>query len=133
VRRNWATIATSAESANDKTPASGGAAGGTGARSSAGAIKGLFRNAVKAVTARTDDEPPPPRRRSDETDKAFRMAAVHIMRRVIRLPVEAYFAATDYLRDVLDWMNPYGQDEMDDSAELDGSLDTKQNHFSPHL
>ena len=37
-----------------------------------GAIKGLFRAAVKAVTHRAEDEPPPPaRRRGGETGKGF--------------------------------------------------------------
>jgi hypothetical protein len=125
----------SGASANDKTRASSGAAGETGARSTSGAIKQLFREAVKVLTGRAEDEPQPQarRRRSGETDKAFGIAAVDLVRRVARLPVEAYVTATGYLRDVLDWMNPYGHEDSADNSELDDALDTKQNLFAPHL
>ena len=77
-----------------------------------GAIKTMFRNAVKAVTRRDDDEPPPPRRRRGDTDteKAFTISAKAVLRRTFRIPEEAYAAATDFLFDTLDCMNPWPND-----------------------
>jgi len=33
------------------------------------------------------------------------MAAAKIVRRAVRIPAEAYAAATDFLSDTLDWLN----------------------------
>ena len=87
------------------------------------AIKGLFREAVKAVTRHAEDEKPAPqRRRRGETEGEFRKLArnlsrhYHDMRADFRqraaitsyfltIPMEAYAAATAYLSGTLDQLN----------------------------
>jgi hypothetical protein len=96
------------------------------------AIKGLFRDAVKALTRRVDDGPPPHRRRG-ETDRAFGMAAKAVLRRAARLPEEAYAAATDFLIGTLDCMNPWPND-ADNFDTLDVDCDSPdKNYPSLHL
>jgi len=98
------------------------------------AIKGLFRDAVKALTRRDDDdEPPPPRHRRGETDKGFVLAAKAMFRRAVRIPEEAYAAATDFLIGTLDCMNPWPAD-ADNFGGLDGDCDNSdKNYPSLHL
>lgn len=77
------TITTGAASENYSILAGRGLAGSSKNRTIPGAIKGLFRAAVKAVTRRAEDEPQPQaRRRSGETEKGFIMA---VRRRYDRL------------------------------------------------
>ena len=88
-----------------------------------GAIKRVFREAVKAVTRRAENALPEPcRRRSGETGRAFGMAKA-IMRRAVRIPSEAYATVTASLMDTLDWLNHWhshddaiGMDHQDDNS-----------------
>jgi hypothetical protein len=96
------------------------------------AIKGLFRDAAKALTWRVDDEPPP-RRRRDETDKGFSLAAKAALRRAIRVSEETYAATTDILIGTLDCMNPWPND-ADNFKNLDDDCNnTDKNYPSLHL
>jgi hypothetical protein len=70
------------------------------------AIKQLFR-AVKNALTRHDGPQEVKRKRREETGRAFRMTARKLLRRVARLPVEAYARATTYLADTLDWLNQW--------------------------
>ena len=118
-------------SANDRPSPSGTRRGGARTATIAGVIKQAFRGAVKAITRRgDDDEPTPRRRRSGETGKDFRQTAPALLRRAVRLSVEAIAAA--YLFDFHDWMLQHG-DNMDETDELDGRFDIEQSHFSPRL
>jgi hypothetical protein len=88
---------------------------------------------VKAITRRAEDDPPqPPRRRGGgDTRTLFPAAARKIMRRTVRVPAQAYAAASAYLSDTLDWLNLWG-DEVDSGAELKDEIDAKK-HLSPHI
>jgi len=55
------------------------------------------------------------------------------MRRVGRLPAEAYAAASAYLFDTLDWMNPWHHEpDPQDCPEADETA-TPQGYLYPHL
>ena len=47
------------------------------------------------------------RKRREETGHAFRITARKLLRRVVRIPTEAYARATAYLADTLDWLNQW--------------------------
>ena len=98
------------------------------ARNPLGAIKTMFRQAVKAITRRTEDEPrPQTRRRRGESDRAFRMTAKAALRRMPRPPA----IATAYLADTLDWLNLWANGN--DDSELCDNLGAIQNDLSLRL
>jgi hypothetical protein len=80
-----------AESANDRTRATGGTVRATRTQSQSGVFSS-FKRAARAIARRYD-----PRR-------AFAQAA-HIMRRAFPLPAEAHAPALAYLAQSLDWLN----------------------------
>ena len=103
----------------------------------AAAIKAQFRQLASAIMPHTQTPAPAPQRRrssSEDTGQAaFRMAARKIMRRVGRLPAEAYAAASAYLFDTLDWMNPWHHEpDPQDCPEADETA-TPQGYLYPHL
>jgi hypothetical protein len=111
----------------ETSPADRDFAGPSKNQTISGAIRGLFRAAVKAVTRSDDDEPPPPRRRRGETDKGFVLASRAALRRTVSMPCEAYAAATAYLADTIDWLNLW-QDNAEGADQLDNGTnnpDTK--------
>jgi hypothetical protein len=118
-------------SENDRTSAVRDTAEGNKHRTITGAIKGLFRTAVRAITRRDEDEPQP-RRRSGETGKAFAMAARATLRRAVGLPAQAYAGATAFLSETLDWLNLWHND-ADAAAELNDGAEPQQNFLFPHL
>ena len=63
--------------------------------------------------------------------KAAGEAAREVLSYVARIPAEIYEAAGDYLCDALDWMNPYGDFDGDDSDDLDGNFDPPQDQCFP--
>jgi len=128
------TISTEDASENDSTRAVRDTARGTKNQTIAGAIKGWFREAVKAITGRDEDEPPPVlRRRSGETGRGFAMAAKAALRRAVRVPPEVYAAATAYLSDTLDWLNLWGSN-AESADDLDSEpVDTHTNCNSLRL
>jgi hypothetical protein len=97
-------------------------------------LKREFRALVRAITHHAPAPQPTARRRSTEdTGKAFRMTARKIMRRTARIPSAAYAAATSYLWDTLDWLNPCRY-EVGSAGEPDEDLQHgEQHHLSPHL
>jgi hypothetical protein len=120
-------------SENETSPADRDFAGPSKNRTISGAIRGVFRAAVKAITRRDEDESPRPRRRSGETDKAFIMAARATFRRAVAIPIEAYAAATAFLADTLDWLNLW-QDNAESADQLDNETNNPDtNHTSLHL
>jgi hypothetical protein len=98
-----------------------------------GAVRELFRGAVKAITRRAEDDPPqPPRRRGGgDTRTLFPVAARTILRHTARVPAQAYAAASAYLSDTLDWLNLW-HDDMDSGTELKDEIDARK-HLSPHI
>jgi hypothetical protein len=98
----------------------------------------LFREVKKAITREVPAPQPTPRRRKEDTGRAaFQMAARKITCRAVRIPAEAYAAATAYLWDTLDWLHQWHSDllahhepasEIDDDVHADPS-----NHLSLHL
>jgi hypothetical protein len=101
-------------------------------RTTPGAVRELFRGVVKAITRRAEDDPPPQRRRGGGgTRTLFPAAARKIMRRTVRVPAQAYAAASAYLADTLDWLNLWGE-EMDTDSEPGADSDAKK-HLYPHI
>jgi hypothetical protein len=94
----------------------------------------LWREAKRQIASRAEivPEDPKPRRRG-ETGGIFRTAATAIMRRAVCFPPEAYAAATAFLSDTLDWMNPYWQDDADPGEPESGFDCPPPNHLSPRL
>jgi hypothetical protein len=95
------------------------------------AIKQLFRHMAKIVTGK-DSAPRPTRQRKrsgeDTRRAAFLMAAKRILEHAVTIPVLGY--AFELLSDMLDWLNPYwnqGMNEFQDDAEHGDN-----NHLSPH-
>jgi hypothetical protein len=70
------------ESANDSSPAVSNTAGRRRQQSIASAIKGLFRQAVKAITTPSEeDEPPETKKRRGDTEGEFARQALLFARR----------------------------------------------------
>jgi hypothetical protein len=67
-----------------------------------------------------NDEPAPEvkRKRREETVQAFRMTARKLLRRVVRIPAEAYTRATAYLADTLDWLKQWHQHDQHFSEDV---------------
>ena len=100
------------------------------ARNRPGAIKAVFRQAIKAITRRQADEPKPSRRRRGESDRALRMAAKATFRRVPSLPQQAFVGATVFLADTLDWLNLWHDA---DAGEPGDNPDVYRNDLSLRL
>jgi hypothetical protein len=96
-------------------------------------LKRQFHAVMNAITNKLPaPQPVQRRRRSEDTGKAFRMAARKIMRRAARIPAAAY-TATAYLWDTLDWLNPW-HNETDSTSELNEDFHhTEQHYIYPHL
>lgn len=120
---------------SDSTFAVRATAEGSKHRTITGAIKGLFRDAVKALLQKDEDDPrPKPGRRRGETEGEFRRMMRYLARRFdarrefrqraaitsrfITIPVEA--RATAYLADTLDQFSQLdnGIDATDDYGEI---------------
>lgn len=133
-------------SETDTSPAERDATGPSTNQTIREAIKGLFRDAVKALTRCSDDEPPPPRRRSGETDGDFRRLARKFshrfdvrqsfkLRRAIAsryAPIDpaAHVVAASYLSNTLGMLNG-----LNDSSGTDygGGFNAISNHHTHHL
>ena len=96
-------------------------------------LKRQFRAVMNAITNKLPaPQPVQRRRRSEDTGKAFRMAARKRMRRPARIPAAAYAAAA-YLWDTLDWLNPWQHDASSTSELDDDCQHGEQQHLSLHL
>jgi hypothetical protein len=115
-----------------------------------GAIRGLFRAAVAAVTRRSPNPQPKPRRqRSGETDKGAVAPWQTMMHRLVKTgavargryavlqptqeveePASAYDRVALYLSDTLDWFNLW-QDNAGYDHSLDGEFSANQNQTFP--
>jgi hypothetical protein len=144
--------ATRGTNAKDSTLAVRDTARGSENRTIAGAIKGLFRTATKAVTGRVDDEPPVTRRRKGETEGEFQVMARRIARRFdpqrafrgairrighrrgIQVPPEiaGEGAAFTSLSNPLSVMDPFG-DGMGSDNDFSESIDATQEYISLEL
>jgi hypothetical protein len=110
-------------------------------RMSGGAIKSLFRAAVKAVLRRAEPAPQPKqRRRKGETEGEFRRLArrwsrrtdmrqefrarASITSRFLAIPADVFAMATAHLADTLNSLT----DDIGDDAE---NLDAVSEHISP--
>jgi hypothetical protein len=93
-------------------------------------LRRQFREVMKAIAPRAAAPQPGKRRRSEDTGKAFRMAARKIIPRTARLPAEAYAAATGYLSDTLDWLNQW---HHHDSGAGNDFHARQGDHLYPHL
>jgi ribosomal protein L23 len=113
-------------SENDSTFAVRDTAKGTKHQTIRGAIKQLFRSAVKAITSCGEEDPAPRRRRRGETEKGFRHAAPVVVDPAVRSRDGEIAAA--YLFDFHDWMLQHG-DNMNEAAELDEGFGIEQSHF----
>src|SRR5713101_8130656 len=77
-------------------------------------LRRQFRELGKTITDKAPaPEPKQRRRRTEDTGRAaFQMAARKIMHRTVRLPADAYAAATACLWDTLDWLNQWHSDPL---------------------
>jgi hypothetical protein len=117
--------------ANDTSPADRDFAGPSRNRTAGGAIKGLFREVIKAITRRANDDPAPARRRPrGGTGRAFCRVAKAALRRIPWFLPEA-FATPTFLADTIDWLN-YWQNDAGSSDSCD-NLDANRNDLSPRL
>ena len=96
-------------------------------------LKRQFRAVMNAITNKLPaPQPVQRRRRTEDTGKAFRMTARKIIRRAARIPAAAY-AATAYLWDTLDCLNPWQHDASTTSELDDDYQHGEQQHLSLHL
>jgi hypothetical protein len=117
--------------ANEASPADRDFAGPSKNRTTGGAIKGLFRAAIKAITQPAEDHPlPARRRRRGETGRAFSRVARVALRRIPWLPPQAFTAPT-FFADTIDWLT-YWQNDAGDNDPCD-NLDVNRNDLSPRL
>lgn len=94
-------------------------------------LKQMFREVVKALTGNAPAPVPKSRRRTtDDTGRAFTAAARKILRRAVRLPAAAY-AATVFLSETLDWLNPWHHETATEPDE--NFQPPPQPHLYPHL
>jgi hypothetical protein len=95
-----------------------------------GALKRLFRQAVKALTGRETDAPAPKksgRRRSGEnTSRRFTKTAARLTRWRLNQRVGP---ALIWLTDTLDWLDLWQHNELTDEVPQE----THNNHLSPRL
>jgi hypothetical protein len=136
------------ESANDSSPAVSNTAGRKRQQSITGEIKKLFRQAVKAVTARSDpDERPETKRRKDETEGQFRQFARKLVKPFnVRAIFKRQASITQrdtmlhqalplppvYLSDTLDCMNPFCLPDFV-GDDIDEHTSPQQDHHFPQL
>jgi hypothetical protein len=94
-----------------------------------GALKRLFRQAVKAVTGREIDAPAPKksgrRRAGDDTARRFSKTAA----RLTRLRLRPAASSLLWLTDTLDWLELWHNNELAD----DPPQEAPNNHLSPRL
>jgi hypothetical protein len=145
---NTTTITTASE--NDNSPAVSDTAGRSNKQTIASTIKGLFRQAVKAVTRRDDDdEPTPPKRRKGERQGEFQRFAAILARPFngLRAAFKGRTSITrrdtmshdDFpitptsLSDTLDCMNPFWPPIADLLDDIDEDLSVQQDPHFPHL
>jgi hypothetical protein len=126
-------ITRGAASETDSTRAVGATARGSKQQTQAGrggALRQLFRQAVRALT-RSDPAPQKSgRRRQGETRaRQFRKAARRLMRWPLR---RANGTATLWLTDMFGWLNPWQQPAGDELAD-DRRQAGPNNHLSPRL
>jgi hypothetical protein len=96
-------------------------------------LRRQFRAAVNAITYNAPaPQPVQRRRRSEDTGRAFRLAARKTMRRAARLPAEAYASATAYLSDTLDWLNPWNNEAASSSDLAEDYEQPPAQHLYPH-
>jgi hypothetical protein len=125
-----------------------------------GVIRGLFRDAIKAVTC--PNPKPKPKRRTGETDKGFVAVCRTMLHRLaktgaaargryaalqpapkaqasaarentISIPAEFFYAdPADCVFDIANPLYDHG-DSFDDSSDFYSAFDTEQNYLSPHL
>jgi hypothetical protein len=118
-------------SENDSTFAVRNTAKGSKNQTIPGAIKSLFKAATKEITRRQEDEPAAARRRRrGETGRVFANAKA-LFRRSVKLPAQAYVAAT-FLADTFEWLNYWSQDN-DVDTDTDANFNATQEHLSPRL
>jgi hypothetical protein len=95
-----------------------------------GALKRLFRQAIKAVTGRETDAPAPKksgrRRSGEDTRRRFTKATVRLTR---WRPIQTVAPALIWLTDTLDWLDLWQHNEPMDEAPQE----THNNHLSPRL
>jgi hypothetical protein len=102
-------------------------------RTTTGAIKELFRKAVKAITGLDEAEPrPAARRRRGETESGFQMAAKAALQRTAQLPRDAYVTAIAFLSDARDWLSLWHNETGSGEAQ-NGIQNTDTNHLFPHI
>jgi len=97
----------------------------------ADALRRQFRAVMKALTRAPEPRPQARRRRrTEETGRAFRMTARKLLRRAVRIPVEAYARATGYLADTLDWLNLWHHGDQHFTEDVHHA---PSDHLYPHL
>jgi len=69
----------------------------------------------------------------EDVREGFRTERAAITRPGTMQDHDAFGAATAYLSDTLDWMNPYWHDDAGSGTELKADLDTAANYLSPRL
>ena len=94
-----------------------------------GAIKQLFRAIKNALTRNDEPVPKVKRKRREETGRAFRITARKLLRRVERIPTEAYARATAYMADTLDWLNQWHHHDEHLTEDLKPAAN---DHLYPH-
>jgi len=100
-----------------------------------GAVRKLFRQAIKSLTDREDDTPAPKKsgrsRRDGDTTRRFTKTAARLTRLRSR-PGYASSSALIWLTDTLDWLDLWhpasGVDPVSDTSH-----ETANNHLSPRL
>ena len=99
----------------------------------AGTLRRQFRECVNRLTGHSPaPQPKPRRRRTGDTGRAFKVTAMRIMRRTVRLPVMAYAVASMW--DTLDWLNPWECNDTFSTNEFgNGFHHTEPHDLSPHL
>ncbi len=146
------TIMTGDVSENGRTSAIRDMAEGSKPRTISAAIKGLFKDVVKAITHHADDEFPSPRRRSDETEGEFKRMARYLWRRfeargqfkeagkeravrtvrTIILSPEEWDVSDAHLTNTLDLLHQWN-DDMANDTDYGVGFDSNQNYIYPHF
>jgi hypothetical protein len=119
-------------SANDRTCAVRDTAQGSKNHTISGAIKEMFREAVKAITGPEAEETPRRRQRGD-TERGFQMVAKAVVRRTAQLPQEAYVAAISFLSDARDWLSVWDNEFASGEQLHNETENADSNHLFPHI
>jgi hypothetical protein len=93
-----------------------------------GAIMQLFREVKNTLTPKAPAQASKRKRREDA--RRFFTVTKKMLRRVPRLPAEAYAAAASYLADTLDGLNPWHTNDTDLNEDFQP---TPSDHLYPHL